>query len=108
MSWLFAKGESEEDGCTQAYRRRAVTRHTADAALMLMLVCTVLVTVLMVVALGFGAMLVSMFMHVFVFMTVGLSLCMGVLVVMDVLMRMSAFHGCYLLLNGYLNRTTGS
>ena len=37
--------------------------------------------------------IVSMFMHVLVFMTVGLSLCMGMLVVMDVLMRMSAFHG---------------
>ena len=60
---------------------------------MLMLVCTVLATVLMVVALGVGAMLVSMFMHVLVFMTVGLSLCMGMLVAMDVLMRMGAFHG---------------
>ena len=95
MSWLFAKGESEEDGCTQPYRRRAVTGawHTAGAALMLMLVCTVLATVLMVVALGVRAMFVSMVMHVLVFMTVGLSLCMGMLVVMDVLMRMSAFHG---------------
>ena len=60
---------------------------------MLMLVCTVLDTVLMVVALGVGAMLVSMFMHVLMFVTVGLSLRMCVLVVMDVLMRMSAFHG---------------
>ena len=95
MSWLFAKGENEEDGCIQAYRLGQLPDawRTADAALMLMLVCTVLATVLMVVALGVRAMFVSMVMHVLVFMTVGLSLCMGMLVVMDVLMRMGAFHG---------------
>ena len=64
-----------------------------NVASMLVLVCTVLATVLMVVALGVGAVLVSMFMHVLMFMTVGLGLCMGVLVVMEVLMSMSAFHG---------------
>jgi len=75
---------------------------------MLVLVYTVLATVLMVVALGVGAMLVSMFMHVLMFVTVGLSLRMCVLVVMDMLMSMRALHGDTPLLIGCLNGTTRS
>ena len=56
---------------------------------------TVLARVLMVMALGVGAMLMGMFMHVLMFMFVWLSLCMGVFMAVDVLMRVRTFHGWY-------------
>jgi hypothetical protein len=62
---------------------------------------TVFACVLMVMALGAGAVLVSMSMLVLMFMIVSLSRSMRVFMVMDVLMGMRTFHRWYLLSNCY-------
>ena len=57
--------------------------------------CAVLASVLMIMALGVGAMLVSMGVLVLVFMFVSLNRSMGVFMAMNVLMGMRTFHGWY-------------
>ena len=61
---------------------------------------TVLNRVLMVIALGVGAMLVSMGMLVLMFMFVSLSRSMHVFMAVDMCMRMGTLHGRYSLSNG--------
>ena len=56
---------------------------------------TVLATVLMVMAFGVGAMLVSMGMLVLMFMLVSLSRSMHVFMAVDVLMGMGTLHRWY-------------
>jgi hypothetical protein len=58
----------------------------------LVLVFTVLVSVLMVMAPGVGAMVVSMCMYVLMFVAVSLSRFVHVFMAVEMLMRMRAFH----------------
>ena len=67
-----------------------------------MLMFTVLATVLMVMAFGVGAMLVSMGMLVLMFMLVSLSRSMHVFMAVDVLMGMGTLHGWHSLSYGFL------